>query len=635
MVNKLIPTYTRDLSPDILNTPPHPQIPVGGKIMVSKPIPTHTHELTPDILKTPLHPQGIPAGGKTNVHVYNVNLRVTFQELHPDIVLAMEVKRKGYPNIYGARIPVESGWKLTYLQHKLQNYHDNVVIEFLRYGWPANRLPHTLPPTVNTQNHKSASDFPETIQKYIDKETQLGAMFGPFDHIHFQHRVGVSPLSTREKKDPHKRRVIMDLSFADGTSVNDHIPKDSYLGLHTNVTYPTVDDLAQRIADIGPTCLIFKRDLARAFRQVPLDPGDYDFFGSWWQEQFYFDKVLVMGHRSAPYIMQRITDAITYLHCTTGYWLKNYIDDFVGAEHPNTAWESFNELEKEFNEMGVQEAPNKAVQPAPIVEFLEVQFNTPKGTMEVTPEKMADARMITAEWIDKTTCTRQELKQLIGKLQFIASCVRPGRIFISRLLNELRNMDRSTRYQVTYQMKQDVKWWNIFLPMYNGVSIMWPHQFDEVDYIIATDACPSGLGGTCINEYFHIKVRESYRGYNIAYLEVLAVIVALKIWKDKIKGCRIVMHCDNLSVVQVLNSGRSRDMFLQGAMREVAFLAAEGEFQVHLVHVPGVTNRVPDWLSRWYMGDGVSQPKFRDHARGHGLKHIIPSHSSLKFTHNW
>ena len=50
---------------------------------------------------------------------------------------------------------------------------------------------------------------------------------GPFDKIPFQNKVGISPLSTRPKKDSDKRRVILDLSFPMGGAVNDGIIKDN------------------------------------------------------------------------------------------------------------------------------------------------------------------------------------------------------------------------------------------------------------------------------------------------------------------------------------------------------------------------------------------------------------------------
>ena len=164
---------------------------------------------------------------------------------------------------------------------------------------------------------------------------------------------------------------------------------------------------------------------------------------------------------------------------------------------------------------------------------------------------------------------------------------------------------------------------------------MWHDQFEEPDYILATDACKTGLGGICGDEYFHFKLRLPYVNYNIAYLEVLAVIMALKCWKNRLWAKSIVMQCDNMSVVQVLNGGRSRDLFLQAAMREVAYLAAVGEFNLHMVHISGVSNRIPDWLSRWHTGDGCSRPAFREYARGKHLHRIVPPRTYLSFTHTW
>ena len=87
-----------------------------------------------------------------------------FDSSHPKVKLAEEVKLKGFPIIYGAQIPVESNWNLDLLKALLVDYHDQEVVEFLRFGWPANRLPGAPAPTVNRVNHKSAIDHPVCVQ---------------------------------------------------------------------------------------------------------------------------------------------------------------------------------------------------------------------------------------------------------------------------------------------------------------------------------------------------------------------------------------------------------------------------------------------------------------------------------------
>ena len=182
----------------------------------------------------------------------------------------------------------------------------------------------------------------------------------------------------------------------------------------------------------------------------------------------------------------------------------------------------------------------------------------------------------------------------------MAACVRPGRIFISRLLNELRNCAHRGARPVTREMRKDMLWWRCFLVIYNGVSIIWMHQRMVPDEVLATDASSGGLGGYLVNDsYFHMRVPCRWLGVNIAYLELWAIIVALKVWGPRLKGIRFTVKCDNEAVVAVLSHGRSRDMFLQAGMWEVAWLLAIWECELRVVYLPSVENRVPDWLSRW------------------------------------
>ena len=248
-----------------------------------------------------------------------------------EVKLAFRVKNEGYPNIYGAKIPVKSGWNLTVMRKKLVGYVDHELVDFLEFGWPSNRLPNMPFPTMNTCNHSSATMYPSFVQSYIIKQCQLGHIIGPFWATPFV-RTGVSPLSTRPKKDLLDRRTILDLSFPEGASVNDYTPKDNYLGHNIQLRYPTVDDLAIRISEVGPTCRIYRKDLLGTFLQIPLDPADVELFAFCYDDMMFFFKMLVMGHRISPYICQRVTSSISYLHRKKGFFLLNYIDDFAGAE---------------------------------------------------------------------------------------------------------------------------------------------------------------------------------------------------------------------------------------------------------------------------------------------------------------
>ena len=280
--------------------------------------------------------------------------------------------------------------------------------------------------------------------------------------------------------------------------------------------------------------------------------------------------------------------------------MLNYIDDFVGAEYELLAWESYNEMGTLLEQVGIPESPGKAVPPSQLVEFLGILFNVKNMTIEISNERLREIMSILQVWENKTTCTRRELEQLIGKLQFAAACVRPGRIFICRLLNVLCGFPRDTPLSIPSQLHKDVLWWKHFMKDYNGVSIMWPLQSDTPDEIIATDASGSGAGGILWGkEYFRVGFHGVWIGKNIAYLEMLAIIVALKLWGGFIAGRKIIIQCDNMAVVEVINRGRSRDLFLQASLRKICFLLAKCQGEIRCVHIRSELNEVPDMLSRW------------------------------------
>ena len=208
----------------------------------------------------------------------------------------------------------------------------------------------------------------------------------------------------------------MDLSFPPGRSVNDGIMKDNYLGMATKLRFPKVDEFAIRIYTLGKGCLMFKIDLSRYFRQLPLDPGDYSLIGYIIGEDIYFDKVLPMGMRSAPYIAQRVTNAIAYIHRRLQWFILNYVDDFVSAEMKEVVWQAYRAFKGLLERLKVEISQEKLVPPTTRLEFLGITFNSETMTMEISAEKMEDINKELSTWLTRTKAKRKEVVSLIGKL---------------------------------------------------------------------------------------------------------------------------------------------------------------------------------------------------------------------------
>ena len=104
-------------------------------------------------------------------------------------------------------------------------------------------------------------------------------MAEPFAEPPFHDGFVISPLNTVAKRDSNERRVIVDLSWSCGSSVNDGIPSGYFLGERLELNYPTIDAIVSAIVLLGWGCMLYKRDLWKAYRQFSIGPHDYHLLG--------------------------------------------------------------------------------------------------------------------------------------------------------------------------------------------------------------------------------------------------------------------------------------------------------------------------------------------------------------------
>ena len=123
---------------------------------------------------------------------------------------------------------------------------------------------------------------------------------------------------------------------------------------------------------------------------------------------------------------------------------------------------------------------------------------------------------------------------MLGKLNFVAACVRPGRIFVSRMLKWLKVLYRkdSNLNVIPDYVKKDILWWHTFLPCYNAVSMMLYEEWCSPDSVFSSDSSLQGCGGFWEGKYFNSDFPSDFeqRGYSINVLEMFAIIVCLKLW---------------------------------------------------------------------------------------------------------
>ena len=137
------------------------------------------------------------------------------------------------------------------------------------------------------------------VSDYLTKETNAGRIICPLKVAGLQvNRIGVIP----NGHTPRKWRLITDLSFPPGRSINDGIEQRL-----CSMLYITVDTVAKELASLGPGALMAKVDIEVAYRLVPVHPDDRALLAVRWKgEVFWFEispKNLQCGSRRTRMVL--------------------------------------------------------------------------------------------------------------------------------------------------------------------------------------------------------------------------------------------------------------------------------------------------------------------------------------------
>ena len=86
----------------------------------------------------------------------------------------------------------------------------------------------------------------------------------------------------------------------------------------------------------------------------------------------------------------------------------------------------------------------------------------------------------------------------------------------------------------------------------------------------------------------------------IVHWEMINILIALRLWGSYWVHSSIDIFCDNLAVVQVVTTGKTRDAVLGACIRNIWLLAAVLDIDIKIKHMRGKKNVIADLLSRLF-----------------------------------
>ncbi len=358
-------------------------------------------------------------------------------------------------------------------------------------------------------NILSATRNKQVVDEYLDKEVRLGRVAGPVDPT-AQPGIHINRFGVIEKPhQPGKYRLIVDLSYPEGRSVNDGLEPEL-----CTMKYTSVDVAVARVLTHGAGTSLAKFDIESAYRIVPVHPDDRPLLGMSWRGRVYIDKVLPFGLRSAPKIFSAVADAMQGIIEQQGVEILHYLDDFlVISPSEGGCEEALAKALQGCQELGVPIATHKTEGPSTTMTFLGIELDTVAMTLRLPREKVCRLQREINRWLRRRCCTKRELQSLIGMLQHASCVVRPGRTFLRRLI-ALLSVAKKPHHRIRLNMgfRSDVAWWATFLPAWNGTGMM--RRVCKGGYVATVTSDASGNWGcgafTSRGEWFQLQWPESW-----------------------------------------------------------------------------------------------------------------------------
>ena len=262
-----------------------------------------------------------------------------------------------------------------------------MLIEYLKFGFPLSLSDPGCLQNTEVTNHHSALQYPSAVNDYLRKEMALGAIVGPTFNT-FSDAYHCSPLLTRPK-DNDKRRIILNLSHPYGNSVNDDVLRDKFDGQKFTLKFPSVDGIVDKIVSLkDEDPVLYKIDVARAFRNIRVDPVDTVKLGIYWQGEYFLDLSVAFGWAHGSTMFQRLSDAIVYIMRCNGYDLVAYIDDYIGIAPAKDAQSQFKFLSSLLTKLGLSMNPGKRVPPCKALTCLGIHVDIIQSSLSIDQVKL-------------------------------------------------------------------------------------------------------------------------------------------------------------------------------------------------------------------------------------------------------
>ena len=503
----------------------------------------------------------------------------------------------------------------------IQGFRDGFSIG---YNGPKNRQSRSR----NIPFTPGVGDKAELWQKIMAEVGEF-RVAGPFDEIPFtnfiQSPVGLIPKSS------NRTRLIFHLSFDFGEHKNDKslnyfTPKDICTVKYNDLDHAIRCCLAASSRSADGSVWLSKTDLRSAFRMLLVRSQDWPWlvFKAENPETgkyiYFVDKCLPFGASISCALFQKFSNALRHILSSITnkmYAVTNYLDDFLFTEVTRN---DCNRMVTSFLQVccaiNLPVAHDKTEWASQQVVFLGILIDGSRLVLSVPLVKKDRALELLNMFKDKKKAKVHQLQKLTGYLNFLSRAIHPGQAFTRRIYSKYLNvigkdsaLKKHHHIRLDKEFKFDCEVWRIFVSQHMSQAVCRPlididgiSSSQELDFYSDLSAAETlGFGVIYKRHWMFGRWPVGFlRRYkpNIAYLELFALVTGILAWETELQNLRMMVFCDNKSVIDMINATSSKCPNCMYLIRVLVLSGLRYNRRVYATYINTKLNSRADALSR-------------------------------------
>ena len=512
-----------------------------------------------------------------------------------------------------ARVPASCTLRPEAIWRHLEGHpHRGLMAGGARWGFPLlARCP--LQHTVHESGPLRGPAVQELVDTWFDNQLAEGKSVCVDDVLSRMPALIVTPIVVAPKAGS-VGRVCHDLSAGGTASVNasmDTAPVEPLILLQPGDIITRARYLAETRP--GDPIVAYRLDLKAYFSQLGWRVRDAWLTGQRHRGRTVVHRFATFGGSSVPGMASLVTNTVCDIMARRGFWVRVFLDDYVGVTTQSRVDEEVAQLRKLLAEFGLRENQSKFVAPAQDVDILGIRFQFGASVAGVAVGRSATLEATLQSMLLLRTVGGPELRKLAGVLAFVSAVVPWGRSHVSPLWTAISGLRGARHYvNINGDRRRCLQWWLQYLrgqlftvtPFDVGLS---PDRPLLVIMGLRSDASTRwGMGAVSGAHGLFLRTQwtpaELLLG--IAVLEGMALLFLLVCVGHLLSGSLAVLQSDNAAIVFGLLREHSRDPRVCAILQAVVGVQELWRFKVVLGHTSTVDMGGPDGLSH---GDPPSQ----------------------------